>query len=118
MTFTQLILIVFTVCMLSFGQILFKLAAMEMHSIEVSKFSQFFLLINLKLVIAFVVYGFATVLWVAVLRVVPLSQAYPFIALAFFIVPILSWIWLNEPIQLKNILGASFILLGIYISAQ
>lgn len=99
--------------MLSLGQVLFKMAAMEIPHAVVSDLTQ---LIRPKLIIALFIYAFATILWLAVLRVTPLRQAYPFVALAFFIVPILSWFWLNEPLKITNFVGAAIIFLGVYIS--
>jgi len=32
------------------------------------------------------------------------------------VVPILSWFWLGEPINLNTFLGATIILLGVWIS--
>lgn len=71
-----------------------------------------------KLIIALTIYAIATVLWVAVLRITPLNQAYPFVAIAFFIVPLLSWVFLDEPLKLKTFIGAAVILLGVYISVN
>ena len=112
MSFSQIMLILSTIVLLSIGQVLFKLAAMEMKNIDISS------LLQPKLILALCVYGIATVLWIAVLRYTPLGLAYPFFGLAFLIVPVLSWLWMSEPINLNIIVGGSLILIGIWISVS
>ena len=110
MTISQIFLILLTILLLSFGQVLFKLAAMDMTNINISS------LLHPKLILALFVYGIAAAMWIAVLRYTPLRLAYPFVALAFFIVPVLSWYCLNEPISLNTFLGGVVILIGVWIS--
>ena len=112
MSFNQIMLILLTVVLLSVGQVLFKLAAMDMKNIDI------FSLFQTKLIIALCVYVIATVLWISVLRYTPLVLAYPFFGLAFLIVPVLSWYWMNEPINLSTIVGGAIILIGIWISVS
>ena len=73
-------------------------------------------LLNTWLYVALAVYGLATVVWVALLRQVPLQLAYPFVALAFFFVPILAHWFLGEALRWQSFLGAAFILAGVWIS--
>ena len=112
MSFNQIILILLTVVLLSVGQLLFKLAAMDMKNIDISS------LFQPKLISALCVYGLATILWIAVLRHTPLRIAYPFVALAFLIVPVLSWFWMDEQISLNTIVGGTAILIGIWIAVS
>ena len=110
MSFNQIILLLLTVVLLSFGQVLFKLAAMEIKNIDISS------LLEPKLILALCFYGIATVLWIAALRQTPLHIAYPFLGLAFLIVPVLSWFWLDEQISLNTIVGGVIILIGVWIA--
>lgn len=71
---------------------------------------------NSKLIIALIVYAAATATWVAVLRITPLTLAYPFAALAFVIVPVLSHYFIGEPIKLNTLVGAAIIFLGVIVS--
>jgi drug/metabolite transporter (DMT)-like permease len=112
MSFSQIMFILSTIVLLSVGQVLFKLAAMEMKNIDIST------LFQPKLILALCVYGIATVLWIAVLRYTPLVYAYPFVGLAFLIVPVLSWFWMSEPISLNTIVGGAVILIGIWIAVS
>ena len=112
MHLNQIILLLSTVVLLSVGQVLLKLAAMEIKNIDVSS------LLQPKLVLALFIYGIATVLWIATLRQTPLHIAYPFVVLAFLIVPVLSWFWMNEQISLNTILGGVIILIGVWIAVS
>ena len=112
MSFNQIMLILLTVVLLSIGQVLFKLAAMDMKNIDISS------LFQPKLILALCVFGIATVLWIAVLRQAPLRVAYPFVGLAFLIVPVLSWFWMDEQISLNTIVGGALILIGVWIAVS
>ena len=96
------------------GQILFKLAALRLSgdgSLWVRWLNPYF-------IIALCVYGLATLLWIWVLRTVPLHLAYPLMALAFLFVPALSNIFLGEPFQPQTFFGGALIMLGVYISVR
>ena len=112
MSNSQIFLILLTVVLLSIGQVLFKLAAMDIKNVS------FFSLLQPKLILALCLYGIATIMWVGVLRHTPLRLAYPFIALAFLIVPVLSWLWINEPISVNAFVGGAVILIGVWISVS
>ncbi|MBO0987676.1 MULTISPECIES: EamA family transporter [Delftia] len=99
---------------ISLGQLLFKKAA---QSIPEAATWQHWVL-NGWLITALALYGFTTLVWIWVLRHAPLHLAYPFMGLAFLIVPCLGWIFLNEPIRISTIIGGSLILAGITISAH
>ena len=58
----------------------------------------------------------ATVLWVYVLRTVPLSAAYALFALAFVIVPLLAHFVLGEPLTANVLVGGVVIVAGILIA--
>lgn len=106
-------LIILTVITLSAGQILFKMAA---SGFEISVAGLVKSLLNAKLIIALVVYFFATIMWLLVLKATPLRVAYPFAALAFVIVPILSHLLLGESIKWNTFAGAGLIAIGVWVS--
>jgi drug/metabolite transporter (DMT)-like permease len=58
-----------------------------------------------------------TVLWVWILTFTPLSRAYPFVALAFAVTPLLGGLVFGEPIGTRLILGISLILGGLLLVA-
>lgn len=99
--------------LLSGGQILFKKAAMDSAGEPLLRG-----LLNWWMLVALVVYGVATVLWVAILRNTPLSVAYPFAALGFVIVPLAARLMFSEPIDLRYAAGAVLIVIGIALTAR
>lgn len=113
MAITHVVLLVLTVLALSVGQVLFKLAARELGGGALLLQQVVF---NKYLIAALIVYGVATAMWVALLRHVPLYVAYPFVALAFFFVPIMGHWTLGEPLRWQTLAGAAMIFAGVWIS--
>jgi len=114
MSLVLILLILFTVFLLSVGQILFKLASSEINMSAAGFIAS---LMSARLAIAFLVYSFATILWLIVLKDLPLRVAYPFAALAFFFVPTLAHFLLGETLSWNTYVGAGFITLGVIVSA-
>ncbi|HVZ46408.1 MAG TPA: EamA family transporter [Ramlibacter sp.] len=112
MSRTQYALLVLTVASLAAGQVLFKLAAVSMQGRGWQQW-----VFNPHLVVALAVYAAATVMWIALLRQVPLAVAYPFVALAFFFVPVLAHFTLGEPLRWQTFAGAAIIFAGVWVSS-
>jgi hypothetical protein len=74
---------------MSFGQVLFKLAADQTKLEQSSTFVRT-LLTSWYFFAAVLLYGVLSLVWVWILTRVPLSQAYPFIVLAFVFTPALA----------------------------
>ncbi|CAB3804026.1 EamA family transporter [Pararobbsia alpina] len=104
------------ICVLgiSAGQILFKQAALfgsTKHGlIEAWVLSPW-------IWIAGAVYFVATVLWIYVLRFAPLSVAYPFMALAFVLVPIASRLVFGDHLRPMQMFGALVIMGGVALTS-
>lgn len=111
MTATNVTLIVGTILMLSFGQVLFKNASSHLDLSQPSSW------ISVPLVAALGVYGVATVTWLIALSRVPLSFAFPFYGLSFLVVPAAAAIFLGEPLRWQTLLGGMVILCGITLTA-
>lgn len=106
----DLLLIILTVSSLAVGQVCFKLAAPAFVAFSIrSLLAPIFL-------IALVIYAVATVMWVVVLSRVPLTVAYPIVALSYLIVPLLARAFLNEQLTWQTFAGAFVIILGILLS--
>ena len=114
MSIQNVVLLALNVLALSVGQVLFKLAARGLDG-TAPLLAQ--VLFNKYLFAALVLYGLATAMWVALLRQVPLSVAYPFVALAFFLVPLMGHWVLGEPLRWQTLAGAAVIVAGVWISA-
>jgi drug/metabolite transporter (DMT)-like permease len=113
MSLLQLLFILLTVVGLSFGQILFKMAA---DTLVLSPAGLLQILQNSRLLLALVVYAGATAMWLLVLKVTPLRTAYPFAALAFVFVPVLAHFLLDEDIGWNTLAGALLIGVGVWVS--
>lgn len=98
--------------LLSFGQTLFKQAALAAGGQALASG-----IINRWTVAGLVVYGLATVLWISILRTTPLSVAYPFTAIGFLIVPLAAHYLFGEPLHARYLAGAICIIVGILLTA-
>jgi len=97
---------------IAIGQLLFKLTSQKLITSEDPYYSIFF---NPIFILALILYGSATLLWIYVLKTAPLAYAYSFMALTFVVVPILARIWLGETLDLRHFIGTALIILGVVI---
>lgn len=65
-----------------------------------------------------VLYGVGALAWIAVLKRLPLSTAYPFLALNFVLIALISQILLGETMPLMRWWGIGFICIGIFLVAR
>lgn len=112
MTITRYIAAFACVIGIAAGQILFKTSAQAM------KEGAAILSTNalLPLISAFALYGITSLAWVWVLREMPLNHAYPFMAGAFIIVPIASYLIFGDRLNLTYLLGSLITVVGIVIT--
>lgn len=98
---------------ISVGQLMFKKAAAAMSApLTLSSLLQ-----NGWLFASLVLYGVTTLAWVWILRNAPLHLAYPFMGLAFLIVPTLAWLFLGEPLHWRTLTGGALILAGVALAS-
>ena len=102
---------------LAAGQVFFKYSASALKGrpvtdgfIELAQSPAFYAGVTL--------YGAATLLWVWILSRVPLSQAYPWVALAMSAVPILAVIFFHERFDSSYWLGVGLVVLGVFITQR
>lgn len=99
---------------IAIGQILFKLSAASFKSAgtlyDVRGLTVLFG--------AFLLYGVTTIGWVWVLRNLELGRAYPLMALAYVIVPIMAYFMLGERFSSQYVLGIALIVAGIVVSVK
>ena len=114
MTFQLSLVTLLCVTCISIGQLLFKQAANALPANPglLDWASNGWLIASLAL------YGVTTLGWVWILRHAPLHLAYPFMGLAFLIVPTLAWIFLGEPIGWRTLVGGALILAGVALASQ
>ena len=66
-------------------------------------------------IIGLLLYALSTLLWLAALSKCSLNFAYPFTAVTFVLVFVLSTVLLKEPLPLSRIIGMAVIIGGIFI---
>ena len=102
------------VLLLSGGQMLFKQAALSLPAVDKFGVAADFVR-NPWIWAAGVLYGVAVILWVVILQKLPLSTAYPFVALSFVVVPLAAALLFQEPYSIRMLLGSLLILSGIWV---
>src|SRR5215470_2507384 len=101
LTLAQIVLLAGYGAGMACGQLLFKMAAQRLVLSGAAGNRLIDLIGNVYFFMAFALYCGLAVLWVWILTFTPLSRAYPFVALAFAITPLLgSWVF-GEPIDLR-----------------
>jgi drug/metabolite transporter (DMT)-like permease len=111
LTMTQVVLLGTYAVGMASGQVLFKLAAQRFPAGE----QLTSLLGNTYFFVAFAFYCALAVCWVWILTFTPLSRAYPFVALAFAITPMLGGWLFDEPINVRLVLGIAAIVFGLVL---
>ena len=102
------------VCGIAAGQLLFKCTA-DSQALSGTYLHPRTLLWLLS---ALILYGVTTFGWIWTLQQGPLSRLYPWMALAFVIVPLLSAVLLGERLQPIYWLGVMMIVAGVSIAVR
>jgi drug/metabolite transporter (DMT)-like permease len=118
LTLAQVMLLVAYAMGMAGGQVLFKFAALrDLPDAPVAE-RLFGLVQNVHFAAAIVLYLALTVLWVWILTFTPLSRAYPFVALAFAITPLLGGLLFGEPVGTRLLIGLALLLCGLLLIAS
>jgi drug/metabolite transporter (DMT)-like permease len=114
----QIVLLVAYAAGMSGGQLLFKMAALRYGASAGGLWERLLgLAFNAYFIAALVLYAGLAFLWVWVLSFTPLSRAYPFVALAFALTPLLAGLLFGDTIALRLLAGIFFILCGLVLVA-
>lgn len=97
------------------GQILFKITADYVRVHPEQGMAAY--VSNPWIWVALALYGGAIVLWIKVLQSVPLSVAYPAMALVFVFVPLAGVVLFDETQGLRFFAGIVLIALGIWLTS-
>lgn len=104
------------------GQILIKLGVGDgglVAGANASFSSVFLTILTAPLVMGgLILYGVGAISWILVLSRMNLSHAYPFLALNFVLIAILSRLFLDEPIPMIRWVGIGIICVGIVLISQ
>jgi drug/metabolite transporter (DMT)-like permease len=110
------VLIAYSIGM-SVGQVLFKVAANRSNPDRHLGGRLLDLVHDGYFLTAMLLYAGFAVFWVWILTITPLSRAYPFVALAFVLTPLLGGLLFNEPISVRLLAGIALILCGLFVVA-
>lgn len=103
-----------TPLLISGGQIMFKVVSGRLDAPSLN--SLFRLFLDPLMLLALSIYGIGTIVWIYLLRTVPLSTAYPFMGLPFCLVPILAVVTLGEPLTLRTGIATAMIIGALFIA--
>lgn len=116
MTNIQIVYVCILVTTMVIGNLLFK-ASSEHAVAEQGLLRLVQSLLTWQFILALFLYGLGTLFWVLLLRQMPLSRAYPFMAMSYVILPILSFLLLKEPLTLRYLVGMLLFFSGLYLVA-
>jgi drug/metabolite transporter (DMT)-like permease len=101
---------------MSFGQVLFKLAADRAKSDSAGFLVG--LLGTAYFYVSVALYAVLAVVWIWVLTRLPLSRAYPFAVLAFVFTPLLAALFFGEPLGVRFFASLALIVAGLALLAS
>ncbi len=114
--------IAMTIALTVFGQIAIKMQVMQAGPMPADSHGKLLFLLKLLLnpwiIAAFAAAFLASVAWMGAMSKFELSHAYPFMALNFVIVLLLSGWLFHEPLSLAKLGGVALICIGTLIAAQ
>jgi drug/metabolite transporter (DMT)-like permease len=100
---------------LAAGQVLFKKVGLAVAGLPPAE-AMLAVLRDPFLYGALALYGLATLLWIWILSRVPLSQAYPWVALGVILVPLLGWYLFGERVAPVFWVGTALIVAGLFLT--
>jgi drug/metabolite transporter (DMT)-like permease len=68
-----------------------------------------------KVLLGLACYGLGALIWLRVLSMMDVSQAYPFVAVGFVLTMALGFVLLGETPHMTRLVGAGFILVGVWL---
>lgn len=113
--FPSLILLLVSVLIAVGGQFLFKNGVLKL---ETSDGAFWQVLLNPSILFGLSAYFLSAILYVMSLKHIPLSIAYPTLALGYIVVVFGAYFFLDEALTLFKMFGVSFILLGVVMLWQ
>ncbi len=113
MTPKGLLFLLCTVTCTVLGQVLMKKGITVNGAVSLKNiFTNPFLLIGVSAYVA------SFIFWLNVLKLVPLSKAYPFSSISYVAIILASAIFLNERITVGKLIGVALICAGVFASSR
>jgi drug/metabolite transporter (DMT)-like permease len=111
----QILLLVGYAVALAGGQVLFKVAALQSPAGVGWLQKVVALAFNPAFIVAIALYASLSAFWVWLLTTIPLSRAYPFVALAFMLTLLAGVVIFGEPLTGRLLAGGALILIGLAV---
>jgi len=111
--YLSLILPLIAAALSALGQISLKYAMLKHGSIELNIKGIASLILEPSLLLAIMIYSVAMLMWLQVLSKIPLSTAYPILAVTYILVPFLAYAVFGESIGKNQLIGMLLILAGV-----
>jgi drug/metabolite transporter (DMT)-like permease len=108
-----------TMVLLSLGQVSLKLLALELGGAGLScaTWKLFFAKLLWICAVLCIMYAGAVGCWLYVLKSIELSRAFAFVGLTFVLVPLFSFLILNEKLTTGSMVGSAIIMFGIAVTS-
>jgi multidrug transporter EmrE-like cation transporter len=108
-------LILTSIIMGAVGQILLKVGANRLGSINFNIDGLVSIIKNYYIIIGLVLFGTSFLLWVKILTKNDLSYVYPMVSISYIIIILASRFLFNEPFTINKIIGIIAIICGVFI---
>ncbi len=118
MSIISLLMLMLVVILNTLAQLSLKYAFQSSSSTQAASASPRSFLLSPYFWIWFICYVVVTILWLVILRTIPLSQAFPALGLTFALVPLASYHFLSERVVLSQWLGIVIIVAGVVLVVQ
>ena len=117
MSINQFILIVLGVASGSIGAVFLKSGVEAVYPRTPDKIAIFFLnsLLEPKILIALILYIIPLLLWIWLLKTLPITILQPAMSLTYVLTAILAHIFLDETLSINRIIGIGFIIIGVIV---
>ena len=120
---SSLLMILFSVVCGVCGQLSLKTGMNQVGRVDVVALSQPLQLAigvvsNPFVVVGLGLYAFSAVVWLTVLSRVPLSFAYPIVALSYAFTPLFAWLLLGEQLPSLRWVGIATICAGVFLVSR
>jgi len=110
-------LLLLAILLASLGQILMKLGLKSLGPAAGATEALKAIVTNAAVFGGFASYGLSSLVYIIAISKLPLSYAYPMVAISYVIVVVLSWMLLNEQVPPLRIAGLAVIIVGVVLLA-
>jgi drug/metabolite transporter (DMT)-like permease len=118
---TAIIFILIAVTINVMGQLIIKMGLNRMGALDfsagvVNAYQR--MLLSPYVLLGSLTYAISILFWLYALSKVDLSYAFPFLALSYVLILVVSWLFLGEQVTLLRIAGVLVICLGVFLVSK